>query len=319
MKKAGLTLGGIFFVACSAMADQTDSVREWLDRMVRSVETLDYRGTVVYLRGDKVETLRVVHRNDGDVVRERIYSLNGAQREVLRDGDEVRCLFSDDHGLVFRGQFSQRLMPNLPVEGIADGVEGYRFSLAGSDRVAGFDTQVLEIFPLDEFRYGHRLWLEQETGMLLRSALLDSHGQIRQQLMFTEIEIGAEIDDGELTPDPVSKARQYTSAASVPDEGVSVLDKASWMPARLPPGFRLTGVKKGGEKAGFEHLLFSDGFASFSVYLESDHDAGAVAGLNTVGAVNVYTRASDDMLITVVGEVPASTVQEIGRLLQPVE
>lgn len=316
-----LWLGGAVLVVNglivnAAVAGQKETVREWLGRMVHAVETMNYRGTVVYLRDDKVEALRVVHRIEGGTVNERIYSLNGAQREVLRDGGEVRCLFSDNQGLVLRGRFTPRLIPDLPADLVDESGDGYRFNLAGSDRVAGLDTQIVEILPLDEFRYGHRLWLERESGMLLRSALLDTEGRIQQQLMFTQIELGVEIDDDELRPDPTDK--EYRFAATLPADSASAAE-ASWMPTRLPPGFRLTAVKRNPDKEGSEHLLFSDGFASFSVYVEPGQETDATGGLDTVGAVNVYTRPSEDMLITVVGEVPATTVEEIGRQLRPVK
>lgn len=312
---AVLIVNGLIVDAAAAV--QEEAVREWLGRMAHAVETLNYRGTVVYLRDDKVETLHVVHRIQDGVVNERIYSLNGAQREVLRDGGEVRCLFSDDQELVLKGRFAPRLIPDIPADMVGDSEDGYRFSLAGEDRVAGLDTQIVEIFPLDEFRYGHRLWLERESGMLLRSALLDAEGRVQQQLMFTQIELGAEIDDDELRPHHAGREYRFASTATI--DSASAATEASWMPANLPPGFRLMAVKRNSDKDGFEHLLFSDGFSSVSVYVEPDRGTDTTGGLDTVGAVNVYTRPSEDMLITVVGEVPASTVQEIGRQLRPVK
>lgn len=319
MTRTGWIFGGAFFLVHAACAEQTDTVREWLDRMVTAVETMNYRGTVVYLRDDKIETLRVVHRAEGGQMRERIYSLNGAQREVLRDGGEIRCLFADDKGLVLHGELSSGLIPSLSGDRVADARDGYQFRLGGDDRVAGLDTQVIEILPRDEFRYGHRLWLERHSGMLLRSALFDAEGRVKQQLMFTEIELGADIADDELAPERVANGREYTTAMPS-SKDVSTGESASWMPSSLPPGFHLQAVKKGDDGKHFEHLVFSDGFASFSVYLEPAGEAGtATGGLDTVGAVNVYTRPGDDVLITVVGEVPASTVEQIGRQFRPVK
>src|SRR6056297_1756876 len=99
-------------VGCSALvfaglaltaAHASDEVDAWLDRMARAVDSLNYRGTLVHMRDGQVDTLRIIHRSDDQGIRERIYSLDGQPREILRDGNEVRTLLEDNQPLIVQG------------------------------------------------------------------------------------------------------------------------------------------------------------------------------------------------------------------------
>lgn len=321
-----LRLGVVLVMATLAVPALAESkasvseVRSWLDRMARAVETLNYRGTLVHWRDGQVDSLRIIHRADENGVRERIYSLDGEPREILRDGERVRCLLSGDQPLVVQSQLTARLMPNLPAGRLSDTESAYRMSMAGGERVAGLQTRILEIKPRDEFRYGHRLWLEEKTGMLLRSALLDYRGRQLQQLSFVTIEMGVPISDTELEPAMDQRTAQVAllqtepSAESPPPEHF----RASWEPSRLPPGFRLIRASRGKGQDGveFEHLVYSDGLASFSIYIEPGL-AGYTGGrMESMGPVHIYTGMVDGRQITVVGEIPQATAEYVGRALR---
>ncbi len=300
---------------------ETSQVRDWLDRMGRAVETLNYRGTLVHLRDGQVDTLRVIHRADENGIRERIYSLDGEPREILRDGDKVRCLLAGDQPLVVQSQIAARLMPNLPLSRLGGTESAYEMALGGRERVAGLMSQVVEISPRDEFRYGHRFWLEEKTGMMLRSALLDHHGEQIQQLSFVSIELGVPITDAELEPSLSDAVTLETTLDQAESDLSGSIDSSgsNWQPERVPDSFRLAnvGTGTGRDGKGFEHFLFSDGLASFSVYVE-DGDLGLSGGsrLESVGPVHVYTGMLEGRQITVVGEVPPATVEYVGRNLR---
>ncbi|MGY6589023.1 MAG: MucB/RseB C-terminal domain-containing protein [Wenzhouxiangella sp.] len=303
--------------AVAAGDEDAREVKYWLDRMERAVESLDYRGSLVHWRGGQVDTFRIIHRANGDGVRERIYSLDGKPREILRKGERVQSLTAGDQPLVVQSQLAARLMPNLPVSRLGTPESGYEMRMGGEDRVAGKATRIVEIRPLDQFRYGYRFWLEQDSGMLLRSALLNQRGRVLQQLSFVDIELGAQINDADLEPgltmpEGISRARLDPPVSS---QSRSALPEPSWLPPRLPPGFELARVGRGSFENGddFEHLVFSDGVASFSVYIESSESDGSGSRLDAMGSFHVFTGRVDGRLITVVGEVPRATVEYVGR------
>jgi sigma-E factor negative regulatory protein RseB len=317
-------LGIVLSLSLPALADDeavVAEVRGWLDRMARAVETLNYRGSLVHWRDGQVDSLRIIHRADERGIRERIYSLDGEAREILRDGDQVRSLLAGDQPLVVQSQLTARLMPNLPVSRLASPESAYRMSMGERERVAGMMTRIIEILPSDEFRYGYRLWLEEQTGMLLRSALLDHRGRQLQQLSFVDIELGVPISDVELEPELDQRLAQLATLPDrLPPGAVSERHRASWAPSRLPDNFRLVKVGRGNSQdgSGFEHLLYSDGLASFSIYIEEGQGLQGYGGgrLESMGPVHVYTGMVDGRQITVVGEVPQATVEFVGRALR---
>ncbi len=292
-----------------------DDVQHWLDRMARAVETLNYRGTLVHVREDRVDTLRIIHRADEDGVRERIYAIDGEPREVLRDGNKVRCLLPGDQPQVLESQLAGRLLPSLPVNRLTGPESAYRMSMAGSERVAGLTARIVTIEPRDQYRYGYRLWLEESTGMLLRYALIDPEGRQLQQLSFTSIELGASISDAELAPAMIDAPKVLTTRLHDTDGQIRSGRRHEAFRGRVPPGFRLANIGKGRSEHGeeFEHLLFSDGLASFSIYIENAAPEAIGSRMKAMGAVHVFTDQGDGRALTVVGEVPAATVEFVGQ------
>ena len=67
----------------------------WLERMNHALATRNYDGTFFHLRNDKVETLRIVHRVEDGKVAERLVSLDGSGREIIRNDEELTCYLPD--------------------------------------------------------------------------------------------------------------------------------------------------------------------------------------------------------------------------------
>lgn len=305
-------------VLCCAGQLRADSVEQWLVRMDHAVASISYRGTLVSTGSNRIDTMRVLHRVDDDGVRERIYALDGPPREVLRDRDQVRCLVSGQASVTVDNPFPTRLLPRIPLDEILGADSVYRARLVGGGRVAARNARVIEIQPLDQYRYGRRLWLDSDTGMLLRSVVFAPDGKVVEKLSFVEIEIGASITDAELESDlenPSHVARYQLG--NVENAEFASSKTPLWLPESLPKGFQLTSVGHGGsEGSRYEHLLFSDGLASFSIYVEFDRSAGIAEQIESRGAMHIYTGSIDGNLVTVVGEVPAPTVRLIGRHLR---
>lgn len=306
-------------------ADDRVEVEQWLDRMAQAVETLDYRGTLVHWHGDQFDALKIIHRSDESGVRERLFSLSGSPREIIRDGDLVRSLRAGERQVLVQSQLSARLLPHLPLRRLKLASEAYVMRVGNQERVAGHQTRIIEILPRDAFRYGYRFWLEPQTGMLLRFALLDHEAMAIQQLTFVEIELGARITDDELEAQLESTAtfESRLSQNTPTFENLTAFDSDSSMPdgwdsLRVPVHFQLARQGQGESASGadFNHLLYSDGLASFSVYIENDSSGQMSSRLETLGSVNLYTGTYDDHQVTIVGEVPLATVRFVGQWLQ---
>lgn len=320
MRLHSFIAAGIVWMCCAGQL-WADSVEQWLVRMDHAVASISYRGTLVSTGSDRIDTMRVLHRVDDHGVRERIYALDGPPREVLRDRDQVRCLVSGQASVIVDNPFPTRLLPRIPLDEILGADSVYRVRLIGTGRVAARDARIIEILPLDQYRYGRRLWLDNDTGMLLRSVVFGPDGEIVEKLSFVEIEIGASISDAELESDleNPSQVTRYQIGNARTGEFASSKTPL-WLPESLPKGFQLTSVGHGGsDDQRYEHLLFSDGLSSFSIYIEFDRSARIAEQIESRGAMHIYSGSIDGNLVTVVGEVPAPTVRLIGRHLRKMQ
>jgi sigma-E factor negative regulatory protein RseB len=300
-----------------AWATAAEEAREWIDKMTRAVQTLTYDATFVYLHGTQLETMRIIHQADETGERERLISLNGTPREIIRNNDLVVCFLPDSNSvLVERSQprrpFSAAV--GLDTERLLD---KYEFTVLGRDRMVGRAARVIAIQPRDEYRYGYRLWLAEDTGMLLKSDLVNEAGQAIEQVMLTSLEIVDRVPQGAFEPAVNSDDYVWYRA----DGGTSPQPLADtekrWQLARLPAGFELKLHQlqaMPGSEEPVEHLMVSDGLASVSVFIEqADTEREVLTGTSYMGAVNAYGTHVAGHQVTVVGEVPQATVVLIGE------
>ena len=302
-------------LSASAWASGYQEARTWLERMATAMNQMSYQGTFVYMHGDEVETMRITHVLDEDGVRERMYSLSGPQREVIRDKDGVRCVMSEDQAIMEDPMVARSIFPEIPLQELDEASSQYRFELGGHARIAGHRGKRITIYPKDEYRYGYDLWLEEHSGLLLRWVLYDSKRKTLAKLMFTDLKLGAEVEFEELLS-PAPADQFVILQTGMPDKQVRSSLAAQWQPPDLPPGFRLSARSYQGEVDGvaFEHLVYSDGLATVSVYIESQLQSSAVAeGLSRLGTANAFSRRAGSRQVTAIGEVPPITVEAIGN------
>ena len=302
------------------MAGPDNDARAWLERMSTAMSQMDYQGTFVYMQGDAMETMRITHVSDQDGVHERLVSQSGSPREILRDSSGVRWVGGDDASVLEDRSIRRSFFPELPLAGSEKGSESYTFKFGGKTRIAGHDSRNIRVMPRDHYRYGYSLWLEEHSGLLLKWELIDSKRHTLAKLMFTDLRLGSAVDRGELEPSGrMQKSKTVASALPAANAGKS--GHPHWRPGRLPPGFTLTShryieaVDEAGSK--YEHLVYSDGLAAVSVYVESLGDTPAHPGITQQhGTTHVYAGTADNMMVTVVGNVPAATVEMVGKSVE---
>lgn len=301
-------------LAGSALAGE-HSAQAWLERVNRALRELNYTGTFVYRYDGKMETLRIWHQaRPGGGERERLHSLTGDAREILRDDDTVTCILPDSRSVVVdRREASNPLNELLPKD--IDSLRPYyRFGLAGEGRVAGRKTVRVRIEPRDDARYGYALWVDKESGLLLRSDLHGDDGHVLEQIMFVSLELVESIPDSAL--EPHLSGEGFTWMRRSAHERAPREPERGWRIADLPLGFELrlseTHPLPGSEGA-VKHYVYSDGLATVSVYIDRHVREDALEGLSRMGAMNAYGRMVDGYQVLVVGEVPAATVERIAH------
>ncbi len=305
----------VFAVPCAQAAASTDG-RDLLRQMAVAMRTLDYQGSFSYQHAGRLDTMRVFHAG-GASERERLVSLNGPRTEVIRDGSTVTCIRPDGSATVYSSGSGRGLLPVVP--GSGDDALGahYEVSIIGTDRVAGYEADIVDIVARDAFRYGYRLWIDQGSRLLLRSIVTDSERRPLEQLMFVSLDIGTPPRDTDLLP----QHHEILATSVASDTEVPLRRAPTWRSAGLPTGFAFATARRQAKGlAGAEHLVFTDGLANVSVYIEPrDGDDAAVAALPGRGTINVYSVLGEDWRITALGEVPVRTVEAIAQSMRRAE
>ena len=301
-------------ISSLAVAGESQQARDWLERMTAAMSQMSYQGTFVYVRDGVVETMRITHVTDETGVRERMYSVSGPHREVIRNRNGVRCVLQDAASVVEDEVVASSYFPELPLSIIDGDTSGYRLETGGEARIAGHTARRVTISPDDSFRYGYDFWLEEQTGLLLKWQLFDTKHKPLAKLMFTDFAIGSSVNLDELESD--SRAEDFVEMKTFSLQNTVVTRSSPrWQPARLPPGFQLTSHNhKTGADGVYEHMVYSDGLAAVSVYVEQQGiEAEIKPGISQLGTNNAYTRKQGTLQITVIGEVPAITVKTIAN------
>lgn len=305
----------------SAGAAVADDAAAWLDRMSFAVQNLNYRGEFVHSRGDDSQTLAIVHRVDGGEVQERLWSLDGPVREILRDNRVVTCILADQKTVVVEQRADASLsgpaFPSLTPE-----LERFYNFVAHekNQRIAGRPTHVLDVRPRDPYRFGYRLWLDVETSLPLRSDLVTGDGDRIEQLYFIHVSFPEQIPAEDLEPKLSAEGySQFKRAASSAETRHSEIPE--WVIGDLPRGFRMARVQhRPGIKPGVEveHLVFTDGLASVSVFIEElPEDEKPMVGL--ADTASVYGTVYGRYQITVMGDVPPRSLRRIARSARPID
>ena len=343
--RVAAALAGAGLACAAAGAERTPA--EWLSLMDDAFRELDYDGVFSYYTEENTQhasalgssasgitgfrsemrttarlaTFRVVHKVVDGVERERIVYLNGPPREILRTGDQVACVLRPgDKLLALEGALPSGLYGRVFTQDFAGMGEHYDVRFSDRDRVAGRAAVGLEVTPRDAERFGYKLWLDDETGLLLRSELRDADGAKLEIFVFSTLRVGDQValadlepsTDGDLVWHRLVEPGEARTADAAP---------SAWRTRWVPPGFSMTGADtfqsdaRSTAASRVRTLRFSDGLAAFSVFIEPMPEDGAGSVVSRAGATVALTHrttgASGDHLITVIGEVPVATARRI--------
>lgn len=287
----------------------------WLNQMVTAAHHTDYSGTFIYQSGSYVETSRITHLYDGEDEHERLEGLDGERSEVVRKNGQVWCYLGDSKVMVATRN-GARTFPALLPEQLSLLQENYTVRHGEEDRVAGFHAHSIIFQPKDNMRYSHKMWADSDSGLLLKAVVLDEHDRIIEQYVFTQLKIGGDIDRKWLAAnnpaDPKVSENADTSATAQTNA-----HESGWVTYALPAGFKKIAEvtrRLRGRQLPVTHLVYSDGLAGISVFIEKlANKPGIKAGLYSKGVIQIYSKVLDDNLLTVVGEVPARTVMQVAE------
>jgi sigma-E factor negative regulatory protein RseB len=300
---------------------------DMLQRMSEADQEQNYQGTFILRKSDKLSTMRVTHGRDETGVWETLEALNGEPKKVIRRENRVVSIFPDRKLLTIRlNAVKQPLHPKLP-ENINQLELFYSLNRLSDDRIANHETLVVDLIPNDELRYGYRYWVDKNTGMLLRCDMVAEDGAVIEQMMFTSLDYLQQVPQQSLD---FALFEGYEQRL-LEEPKVDVSDSAplEWVINTLPKGFMLTQstmrysqslLSKNLPAENIEaqpdllHMVYSDGLASVSIFIEKRQDAEKhLQGPAKMGVVNAFGNTVGEYFVTVVGEVPEKTVKAMAQ------
>lgn len=269
-----------------------------LARMAEAVRSLDYEGTLVYLHENRLEAMDLRHQVSNGEVHERLISLSGPIRAVVRAQERVMCVMPDGHPISVEQNGQGRFLETDGIDPDAL-VDNYEVRMLGEARIAGRDTDVVGIIPRDALRYGYRFHIDRQTALPLKSDLIDQGQEPLEQLMFTSVAVRS--PEG---PPPESSGQPVRSAPATSVQG-------KWRFREVPAGFQLVmhDEMKQPDGSVIEHFMFTDRLSAYSIYIDRDTENG-LDGVASIGAVHAAGRSLRGYQLIAVGEVPMQTVQQ---------
>jgi sigma-E factor negative regulatory protein RseB len=296
-------------------AARAEDAAQWLSRIAQAAQRTNYVGTIVYQQGGRVETSRIAHLYEDGREFEKITSLDGPERQVVRSQNEVRIYFPEAKVVRVEPRTLRNAFPSLSPEQQKSLTQFYDFKIVSGERIGGHSAVVAHFVPKDGMRYGHQFWSDSATGLLLKARVVNERGDVVEQFSFTELTVNAKIDKSLVEPPwptvpPDWTVKEVSAGDAAPNE-------TGWTVTRVPPGF--TKIAEGfrkwrGRRDPVAQLVYSDGLVAILVFIEPVASARTPHGLKPQhGGVNAYSVKQDEYLVTVLGDVPGATVRQIGN------
>ena len=287
-----------------------------LRRIQEAARHLSYRGVFAFQHGESIESARIAHLFDGQVEKERIEVLDGPPREYLRRNDEVYSLLPEQQTVLRE----QRRGENFPSLFLADAVaieKNYEVVVAPElYRVTGRPCRVIEIVPRDTHRYGYKLCADVESNLLLKAQTLSTMGAVLDQVAFTQVAVGEPISEKML-----AASWEIASWKTIEIKQQTIdLGALGWR-VFSPPGYLPTAqlARVFADKRTVNQFILSDGLANISIFIEpyaTERSEYLSPGASRNGSVSIFGIRVANFWVTVLGEVPASTIEQLSQSIQ---
>ena len=288
-----------------------------LKQVAYAGRSLNFTGIFVLQKGDHFETCRITHHGAGSQELEKIERMDGNPLEITRVNDDILVYMPEEKLVKSKAGVQERSFPSLTEDQLATVGQNYDVYVGNVDRIAGRFATHITLLPKDKLRYRHELWIDQKTGLQIKAQMFTDRNELVEQIMFTEISVGNHVTEAMTRSIYEDEALAWRMDRGARSQLRNAAAKRLWAVSEPPPGFKqvMELQRKVGATGSRVQLVFSDGFAAVSVFIDSRRNNGFRAGLGREGSLNVYRRVLDDQFVTVLGDVPANTVKQIGDSL----
>jgi sigma-E factor negative regulatory protein RseB len=301
-----------FFLHGPLLAAQMESAQDLMARMSKASRELNYQGLFTYEYRGNLTSIKVSHGVHNGQTFERVLHMDGARREALRRTDNLDCLRTGD--MLLRGSAYK-----INDQNYARLEDHYEFHIKGDGRIANRQVVMVHVLPKDKHRYGYIVAIDKESGLLLQSVLMSHSGKPLERFQFVDInvgmplaELGFDFGQSEFSEVALDQA-DCVGADRQMKQSVS-----NWSVQWLPPGFVIAS-HNAADESDQESMMYTDGLAVFSVFIDTDDGRSLPAIDANLGAtVAVLTKAdinNQEYAISVVGEIPRATANQIASAI----
>ena len=314
-------LAGPTLALSQALTDGHGSLASWLGRVHQASRQSVYSGTIVVSSANSFTSARIWHVCDGNQQLERVEMLSGVPRAIFRHNDQVVTFFPQTRVAVAEARQSLGLFPELLKSSDATLDSYYQFKELGQDRMAGFETDVVQLVPKDRWRYGYRIWSERRTGLILRLQTLDLDGRILEQAAFSELQLDAALSASKLLRSGSTEGYRVVRA----EMQKTTPETQGWVVRREVDGFKPVSCYQrpvahvpGEAGAMALQCLFGDGVATVSLFAEVfDPRRHLREGESYLGgATRSLSRRVQNWWLTAMGEVPSGTLAAFANSME---
>jgi sigma-E factor negative regulatory protein RseB len=295
-------------------------VAEWLARMHDAARLRSYVGTfVLTVNNGGMSSARIWHASEGDVQVERVELLTGAPRSVFRRNEQVVTFLPESRVVRTERRESLGIFTNLIKSSASSIPDYYLARRLGTDRVAGFEAEVVQLVPKDNLRWGYRIWSEKKSGLVVKLQTLDTDGGVLEQSAFSELVL-----DAPVRTDSLIRMMSATEGWRVERAEVvkTTAEAEGWQLKSVPAGFKPVScyrrpIMGAPTPEGTMQWIFSDGLAAVSLFVEQfDGRRHGQETLFATGATDTLTHRIHDWWLTAVGEVPPRTLRAFAQGLE---
>jgi sigma-E factor negative regulatory protein RseB len=306
------------FTSFSALAttveNDSNTAKLSFERLSNALRKLNFSTTFVVVKNNQAEPYHWLHgvtkdtTSDDQVELEILALLNGPRRDILRINNFVSYIEPEYAPYSITSSHISGPIPAVFGQDVSVLENNYHFVSVGKSRVLGRVAQLIRIVPKDTHRFGYWVWLDQQSSLLLKLAVITRKGQLLEQIQFTHLDITDDLSEH-------LKQLQATDLPKVIDTSTKQEETdLAWQVNWLPNGFKQIKSnihRMNSSQQAVEFMLFNDGLVDISVYVNPSKDQQRAIEFANDGATLVLNQVINNVEVSVVGKIPVATAKKI--------
>jgi sigma-E factor negative regulatory protein RseB len=294
----------------SSVAYADEGGKALLESMAQTIKNSNFTASFVVVKGHNVDPYHWRHGTFEGQEIESLSRLNGAGLEIFRKGNVVTYFEPQSKPYSLKSETISGPFPSVLFSNINELEPHYHFALGGKSRISGRLAQLVRIEAKNSQKFNYWLWIDGESSLPLKTAYVDSKGQVMEQLQLTNVSFSEQpnaelIEFAKLSlPAPLGENKQ---------NGEQV---GNWKVSWLPTGFKLINAERKSLTLNNEladSFLFSDGLVDVSVFVQRPLAELKRSNGFERGATAYFIHQQDGFEVSVIGNIPKLSAKQIAE------